>query len=162
MIRAESIRSLKAIIQIVDVVSHYMELHKIGSSYKGLCPFHTEKTPSFVVDSNKGLFYCFGCQKGGDAIKFVMEYEHLSYAEAIEKIAMFYNFRLEYSKTRTQKTDILEKLAEFFATNFCKTNRFCIISTHAISVNPHARVLRWALRPKVPRLCSFCKAAIMQ
>ena len=74
MIRAESIESLKAIVQIVDVISQYVELHKTGSNYKGLCPFHTEKTPSFVVEPNKGLFYCFGCQKGGDAIKFVMEY----------------------------------------------------------------------------------------
>ena len=114
MIRAESIESLKAIVQIVDVISQYVELHKTGSNYKGLCPFHTEKTPSFVVEPNKGLFYCFGCQKGGDAIKFVMEYEHLEYKDAIEKIAAFYNFALEYSKNQTLQSDALQKLSEFF------------------------------------------------
>lgn len=114
MIRTESIESLKTIVQIVDVVSQYVELHKAGSNYKGLCPFHTEKTPSFVVEPNKGLFYCFGCQKGGDAIKFVMEYEHLEYKDAIEKIATFYNFTLEYSKNQAPQSDVLQKLAEFF------------------------------------------------
>lgn len=114
MIQAESIESLKAIVQIVDVISQYVELHKVGSNYKGLCPFHTEKTPSFVVEPNKGLFYCFGCQKGGDAIKFVMEYEHLEYKDAIEKIAALYNFTLAYSKSQTPQSDALQKLAEFF------------------------------------------------
>lgn len=117
MIRTESIESLKAIVQIVDVISQYVELHKAGSNYKGLCPFHTEKTPSFVVEPNKGLFYCFGCQKGGDAIKFVMEYEHLEYKDAIEKIAAFYNFALEYSKTQAPQSDALQKLSEFFRHN---------------------------------------------
>lgn len=114
MIDNQSIQDLKAIIDIVDIVGNYIELHKSGTSFKALCPFHEEKTPSFSLNSNKGLFYCFGCQKGGDAIKFVMEYEKLDYKEAVEKIAHFYNFKLDYTKRTIPNNQILESLEHFF------------------------------------------------
>ena len=72
---------------IVDVVSRYVDLKKKGGKYWGCCPFHNEKTASFNVDVNKQFFYCFGCSKGGDAITFVKEMEHLSYVEAVEYLA---------------------------------------------------------------------------
>jgi DNA primase len=98
MIDNASIESLKATIDIVDVIGNYVELKKAGSSYKANCPFHGEKTPSFVVSPTKQFYHCFGCGVGGDAIKFVMEIEKLTYPEAIEKLASMYNFSLRYTK----------------------------------------------------------------
>ena len=98
MIDNSSIDALKATIDIVDVIGNYVELKKAGSSYKANCPFHGEKTPSFVVSPTKQFYHCFGCGVGGDAIKFVMEIEKLTYPEAIEKLASMYNFSLQYTK----------------------------------------------------------------
>ena len=72
---------------IVDVVGASVPLKRAGRTYKGLCPFHNEKTPSFVVYPETRSFYCFGCQKGGDVISFVMDEEHLSYLEAVKQLA---------------------------------------------------------------------------
>ncbi len=98
MIDNSSIDALKATIDIVDVIGNYVELKKAGSSYKANCPFHGEKTPSFVVSPTKQFYHCFGCGVGGDAIKFVMEIEKLTYPEAIEKLASMYNFSLRYTQ----------------------------------------------------------------
>lgn len=98
LIQQQSIDALKNQLDILEVISHYIEVKKMGSSYKACCPFHQEKTPSFVVNANKGFYHCFGCGVGGDSIKFVMEYEKLSYVEAIEKLAQLYNVHLEYSQ----------------------------------------------------------------
>ncbi len=117
MIKTESIESLKQIIDIVDVVGNYVELKKYGSNFKACCPFHAEKTPSFVVSSTKGIFHCFGCHASGDAIKFVQDYEKIGYAEAIEKLADMFNFKLEYTTAQTKKTDILERFNDFFKKN---------------------------------------------
>ena len=117
MIKTESIESLKQIIDIVDVVGSYVELKKYGSNFKACCPFHAEKTPSFVVSSTKGIFHCFGCHASGDAIKFVQDYEKIGYAEAIEKLADMFNFKLEYTTAQTKKTDILERFNDFFKKN---------------------------------------------
>lgn len=67
---------------IVDVVSRYVHLKRDGKRHWGLCPFHNEKTPSFSVGTDTNLYYCFGCKAGGNVIQFVMEMEHMSYAEA--------------------------------------------------------------------------------
>ena len=73
---------------IVDLVSRYVNLErKSSSNLFGLCPFHSEKTPSFSVSPTKKIFYCFGCHKGGNAIKFVSEIEHLSFPEAVRHLA---------------------------------------------------------------------------
>jgi DNA primase len=98
MIDNASIESLKATIDIVDLIGNYVELKKAGSSYKANCPFHGEKTPSFVVNPSKQFYYCFGCGAGGDAIKFIMEIEKLTYPEAIEKLAAMHNFSLQYTR----------------------------------------------------------------
>src|SRR5215831_614210 len=68
---------------IVDVVSRHMPLKKAGKEYVGLCPFHTEKTPSFFVNEEKGLFHCFGCGEGGDVIKFVQSIEKTDFKSAL-------------------------------------------------------------------------------
>lgn len=74
-------------IDIVEIVSEVMPLKKAGTNYKGLCPFHGEKTPSFNVNSQKQIFHCFGCGEGGDAIAFIMKQGHLSFVETIERLA---------------------------------------------------------------------------
>jgi DNA primase len=106
MIEKESIEALKSSIDIVDVIGNYLELKKAGANYKANCPFHGEKTPSFVVSPSKQIFHCFGCGVGGDAIKFVMDYEKLSYPETIEKLASSFNFSLRYTQGNDSYSDI--------------------------------------------------------
>lgn len=117
MIDKASIDQLKNRIDIVDVVGSYIELKKSGSNFKALCPFHDEDTPSFVVSPSKQIFHCFGCGAGGDAIKFVMDYEKLSYPEAVEKLASMYNFHLNYTnekKSTNSLYKVLEEINRFY------------------------------------------------
>lgn len=116
MIAQESIEQLKQSLNIADVIGSYLELFKSGSSLKALCPFHGEKTPSLIIHPHKGFYHCFGCGASGDAIKFVMEYEKLTYPEAIEKLAQMYNFSLRYTsaKENTPKSELLERLLGFY------------------------------------------------
>src|SRR5574344_2355395 len=124
MIRKESIESLKNYLDIVDVISQFLELKKSGANFKACCPFHGEETPSFVVSPSKQIYHCFGCGVGGDSIKFLMEYEKLSYPEAIEKLASSYNFTLEYENTNEKKLDskVIEDTKRFFQKNFTSNN----------------------------------------
>lgn len=117
MITQASIEALKSVIDIVDIVGSYVDLRKSGSNFSACCPFHDEKTPSFMVNGSKGLYHCYGCGVGGDAIKFVMEYEKLNFIEAVEKIADLCNFTLEYEKNNISKKDdskLLESVARFY------------------------------------------------
>ena len=120
MIEEASIERLKTSIDIVDVIGSYIELKKSGANFKANCPFHGEKTPSFVVSPQKQIFHCFGCGVGGDSVKFVMEIEKLSYPEAIEKLANNYNIPLQYSKGRGSLNDekrVLELLEQWYKKN---------------------------------------------
>ena len=116
MIRKESIENLKNHLDVVDVISQFLELKKTGANFKACCPFHGETTPSFVVSPAKQIYHCFGCGVGGDSIKFVMEYEKLSYPETIEKLASMYNFNLDYedSTEKKQDTKILEEVNKYY------------------------------------------------
>ncbi len=99
VIKANSIRDLKNRVNIHDVVIRVVSLKKAGGGrFKGLCPFHSEKTPSFNVSTDKGFFKCFGCGKAGDAINFVMETEGLQFTEAVEAIAQRFGVALEYEE----------------------------------------------------------------
>lgn len=80
---------------IVDVVSDYVSLRKAGASYKGLCPFHDDRTPSFYVSPSRGICHCFTCGKGGNAAGFLMEIEQISYPEALRRLAKKYNIEIE-------------------------------------------------------------------
>ena len=72
---------------IVDIISSYVNLKRSGSNYVGLCPFHNEKTASFSVSGNKQMYYCFGCGAGGNVFTFLMEYENLTFPEALAQLA---------------------------------------------------------------------------
>ncbi|NCB10489.1 MAG: DNA primase [Erysipelotrichia bacterium] len=125
MIKKESIENLKNHLDVVDVVSQFIELKKSGANFKACCPFHGETTPSFVVSPAKQIYHCFGCGVGGDSIKFVMEYEKLSYPETIEKLASMYNFNLDYennSDEKKQDTKILDEVNKFYQKLFVNNN----------------------------------------
>ena len=120
MIDNASIESLKNSIDIVDVIGSFIELRKAGANYKANCPFHGEKTPSFVVSPSKQIYHCFGCGVGGDSIKFVMELEKLSYPDAIEKLASMHNFSLTYTKGSSDYSDVkrvLEAVGQWYVKN---------------------------------------------
>ncbi len=122
MITQESIEALKSRVDIVDVVGSYIELKKAGVNFKALCPFHSEKTPSFVVSPSKQIYHCFSCGTGGDSIKFVMEMEKLNYPEAIEKLASSYNFSLSYSdeKKNRAKSSIFSTINSYYVNQLSK------------------------------------------
>ncbi|WP_149708220.1 DNA primase [Campylobacter concisus] len=124
MIDPKSIEKLKNQIDIVSIIEQYIPVKKMGSSYKCVCPFHDDKNPSMSINQNKQMYHCFACKAGGDAVKFVMDYEKLTYPEAIEKIAQISNFSLEYTndKVPTQKENkhILEKVNAFYRSEFYK------------------------------------------
>ena len=83
----ELISEIIAANDIVDVVSAYVTLKKSGGTYKGLCPFHSEKTPSFSISSEKQLYHCFGCGAGGSVLQFVMNIENLDFIDALKFLA---------------------------------------------------------------------------
>jgi DNA primase len=84
---SKELEEFKSKCDIAKVVSHYVSLEKVGSNYRGLCPFHEEKTPSFYVNVDKGFFHCFGCGASGDVIEFVKRIENLSFVEAVQRVA---------------------------------------------------------------------------
>lgn len=77
------LQELRQKVDIVDVVSDYVQLRRSGRSYSGLCPFHNERTPSFSVSQDRGMYHCFGCGAGGTVINFVMDIEGVSFQEAV-------------------------------------------------------------------------------
>ena len=100
---------------IVDVVSQYVKLNKRGSTYFGLCPFHNEKTPSFSVTPAKQMYYCFGCGAGGNVFNFVMEYENLTFPEAMEMLAQENGIELpkqELTAQQKQQESLRQTLLE--------------------------------------------------
>ena len=124
MIDPKSIERLKAQTDIVDIVGHYLPLKKSGANFVCVCPFHDDKNPSMSVSPSRGIFHCFSCKAGGDAIKFVMDYEKLSYPEAVEKIAGLQNFTLNYVRSgepAKENKHILENANAFYRSLLYKT-----------------------------------------
>lgn len=106
---SDVISDIKSRIDIVDVVSQYVQLKKTGHNYKGLCPFHSEKTPSFVVSADKQIAHCFGCNKGGDIFSFLEEVEGVTFAEALEILADRAGIKMEKVKKAVSKESKGEK-----------------------------------------------------
>ena len=106
------IDDLKHQADIVVVIQDYVSLKKVGAKYKGLCPFHGEKTPSFQVDRDKGFFHCFGCGVGGDVIKFVELHERVGFTEAVKLLAQRFGIALpELEETSEQRANAAEREA---------------------------------------------------
>ena len=97
-INQDDIDRIRDLADIVDVVSQFVDLKNRGNNYFGLCPFHNEKTPSFSVAPAKQIYHCFGCGKGGNVFSFIMDYQKISFPEAIKVLADKYNVNLEFEK----------------------------------------------------------------
>ncbi|HED4550613.1 TPA: DNA primase [Campylobacter jejuni] len=121
MITKESIENLSQRLNIVDIIENYIEVKKQGSSFVCICPFHADKNPSMHINPIKGFYHCFACKAGGDAFKFVMDYEKLSFADAVEKVASLNNFTLSYTKEKQENKkelkSILPSLNAYFKDN---------------------------------------------
>ncbi len=94
--KIKNFEPLKDRIQIMEVLENYINLYKIGANFKACCPFHDERTASFIVSPEKNIYKCFGCGVSGDALKFLQEYKKLSFIEAVEEVAQIYHYALEY------------------------------------------------------------------
>lgn len=95
MITEEKISEIRERASIVEVISDHLTLKKAGRNHLGLCPFHSEKTPSFTVNEEKGIFHCFGCHVGGNVFHFLMQHEHLTFPEAVEQVGKRYGIAVE-------------------------------------------------------------------
>ncbi len=103
---------IKEAADIVEVASKYTTLKRTGRYYRGLCPFHQEKTPSFYVDPEKKLYHCFGCGAGGDVIKLVMEMEGVSFMEALKSLASQFGVPFQWGGSRGSREDVLYRVLE--------------------------------------------------
>ena len=116
---------IKSRLDILDVVQSRVVLKKKGQNYWGCCPFHNEKTPSFCVNVQKGIFKCFGCGESGDAISFLMKINNQSFSEVIKDLAIQFGIELptaygnskQYSEEKQQVKSILEKACEYYHNN---------------------------------------------
>ena len=119
MITRDTIAKILDTAQIEDVVRDFVNLKKAGSLLKGNCPFHQEKTPSFVVNPNKNIFKCFGCGKGGDSVSFIMEHEKFTFPEALRYLAQKYHIDVEETQVSTEEKQVLdEKESLLIALNY--------------------------------------------
>ena len=119
MIPQDTIEKIFDTVRIEEIVGDFVELKKAGVNYKGRCPFHDEKTPSFVVSPTKGIYKCFGCQKGGNSINFIQELQGVSYPEALRYAADKYNIEIEEQElTPEQESRMSAKESQFIATKF--------------------------------------------
>jgi DNA primase len=123
-IKDSSVEAVKAAAEILPLVEDYVRLRKAGGTYKGLCPFHEEKTPSFTVSPARGTYKCFGCGEGGDAIAFVEKLEQVDFVGAIEALAQRFGIQIEYEeispeadrarKRKQQLTQLMERATSFY------------------------------------------------
>lgn len=121
MIKADTISKIKDEAEIVEVLGDFISMKRAGSNYKANCPFHNEKTPSFVISPAKGIYKCFGCGKAGNSISFVMEHESFSYVEALRYLAQKYNIEIEEVEQTTEERLLQnEKDSLFIVNEFAK------------------------------------------
>ncbi|UCD63788.1 MAG: DNA primase [Candidatus Zixiibacteriota bacterium] len=110
MIPQETIEQIRQAIDIVQLVGEYIRLKKRGRNFLALCPFHTEKTPSFTVSSDKQIYHCFGCGKGGNVYSFLMEHEKMSFIEAVRHLAQKANIPIREERRTDFKRELLDRL----------------------------------------------------
>ncbi len=121
-IHDEDVARVREATDIVAVISEYVQLKRVGRRWQGLCPFHAEKTPSFSVNAEMGVYHCFGCKASGDAITFLREVEHLDFPEAVERLAGRSGIALRYTapgegadrQMRGKLTEALEQAVEWY------------------------------------------------
>ncbi len=111
-ISRDTIEQIRARCDIVDVVGSYVPLHRAGSAFRALCPFHKEKTPSFYVNPARQIYHCFGCGAGGDVIRFVMEHERLDFVSAVRLLAERAGVRIELDEQERSQVSIRKRLLD--------------------------------------------------
>ena len=142
MISQADISRIEEATDIVELIGEYVSLKKTGSSFKGCCPFHNEKTPSFSVNPAKQIYKCFGCGKGGDAVSFLMEHDHLSYPDALRKLAKRANIEIE-EKERTPEEIAREAKRESMFMLTAQVNAFFVEQIQANELAMDYAVKRW-------------------
>jgi DNA primase len=118
----ESLETLRQRVDLTEVLSSYVEFKRTGTSYKGLCPFHEEKSPSFIVQKGDSHYHCFGCGAHGDAIQFLMTHQKMSFSDAVENLAQRFHVQLEKAEEREEKKgppkgalkEVLEYACQFY------------------------------------------------
>ena len=132
MIDHLTVEKIKETANIVDVVSEFVTLKKSGSNYKGLCPFHNEKTPSFYVSPARGTCHCFGCGKGGNSIGFIMEHEQMTYPEALRWLANKYHIEIhERELTDREKEEQSRRESMFIINEWARDYFENLLHNHA-------------------------------
>ena len=117
MIDRETVQKIMDTANIVEVVSEFVTLRRAGVNYRGLCPFHDEKTPSFYVSPSRGICKCFSCGKGGNAVHFLMEHEQLSYPEALRWLAKKYNIEIHEKELTDEERQAASERESMFIIN---------------------------------------------
>src|SRR6478672_13102445 len=158
-IKDTSVEAVKSAAEILPLVEDYVRLRKAGGTYKGLCPFHQERTPSFTVTPARGTFKCFGCGEGGDAISFVEKIENTDFVGAIEHLAKRFGVAIEYEEISPEaeqarrRKDRLTQLLErsptatrkrIFSQSVSQTGAATTTSTGASSFRSQMRAARCA------------------
>ena len=132
MIDRDTIDKIMEATNIVDVVSEFVTLRKAGINYKGLCPFHDDKTPSFMVSPTKGICHCFACGKGGNAVNFLMEHEQISYPDALRWLAKKYNIEIqERELSAEEKQQATDRESMFIVNEWAKNYFIDILKKNA-------------------------------
>ncbi len=147
-----SLDKLRDAIDIVDLINGYSDLRRAGSQFTGLCPFHEERTPSFSVNPTEKVYYCFGCQEGGDAISFVQKVESLDFAGSVEWLADRYGVELEYEeldpreaerkKQRDRLYELIERAAKFYERTLAESDEAAEAREYLASRGFSAEVLK--------------------
>ncbi|MBR6446090.1 MAG: DNA primase [Prevotella sp.] len=131
MIDRQTVEKIKDAADIVEVVSEFVTLRKSGANYKGLCPFHNEKTPSFMVSPARGTCHCFGCGKGGNPVSFLMEHEQMTYPEALRWLANKYHIEVvERELSDAEKEEQSTREAMFIVNEFAMQYFMEILHNH--------------------------------
>ncbi|MFH1194236.1 MAG: DNA primase [bacterium] len=130
----EKIEEIRSSANIVDLISGYVQLKKRGRNYIGLCPFHTEKTPSFTVSEDKQIYHCFGCHAGGNVYKFLMDYKSLSFIEAVQEVADYIGIPITYEKESAYGKDSEQEV--YYDINTVATKYFSDILLNNIEAEP--------------------------
>src|SRR4030042_6250431 len=120
----EKVSEIRDRSSILEVVSDYVTLKKTGKNYKGLCPFHSEKTPSFMVNEEKQIFHCFGCGEGGDVFTFLIKAGQFSFPQAVEELAKRYGVKLPARELSATQTKAMAKREALFQINQIASDYF--------------------------------------
>ncbi len=141
MFQDNTAQLVKDAADIVEVINAYVPLQKRGGRYLGLCPFHSEKTPSFSVNQDRGFFHCFGCKESGDVISFIMKYHSLTFIDALKELAERYGIAMEDRDLSPEEKARAEKRKQLFAVNEVATDLYHDFLISSPAAEPARRYL---------------------